>query len=263
MKMRGIRAGVLRAVCCAVALCALLSVLRNAAAEETDVLSGSLPMLVNKDNPVDEDFLPADLVLLTDVLDSSLVRVKNKDTKAVRAAAEALETMLEAARDDGVKNWQINTAYRSISEQETLLNQKIRAYRKEHSGWSKARARAAALRTVAEPGCSEHHLGLAFDITAKGASAFKGTKQCKWLHAHCWEYGFIVRYQEGKEDITGFTAEEWHIRYVGKEHSLIMLENNFCLEEYLEGRTEEEDLTGFLVEDTEEDLDFEDLLRNN
>lgn len=256
--MRKSRTPALRAVCCALLLFVLLYAFFPVAAEETDVLAGSLPILVNKDNPVDKDFIPADLVLLTDVLDASIVRVKHPDTQAVRTAAEALEVMLEAAKADGVKNWQINTAYRSISAQETLLNQKIRSYQKQHSGWSRSRARSAALRTVAEPGCSEHHLGLAFDITARGASAFKGTKQCKWLHAHCWDYGFIVRYQEGKEEITGFSAEEWHIRYVGKEHAQAMRDANFCLEEYLENL---EDTPGlFLVEDAEEDLDFEDLI---
>ena len=239
-----------------VLLCALL-LLRlflpvPAARAETDVLSGGLPYLVNKDHPVDADFVPADLVLLTDVLDPSLIRVKHPETMAVRPAAEALGIMLKAAKADGVGNWQINTAYRSIPEQETLLENKIRSYRKSHPEWSRSRAKSAALRTVAEPGCSEHHLGLAFDITAKGASAFKGTKQCKWLHAHCWEYGFIVRYQEGKEDITGFTAEEWHIRYVGTEHSLAMRDANFCLEEYIENTAE--DPGAFLVEDVPEDF---------
>lgn len=247
----------LRPLCC-ILLSLLLLFAGFPARAETDVLSGALPLLVNKENPVDEDFIPADLVLLTDVLNASIVNVKHKDTLAVRTAAEALEVMLEAAKADGVKNWQINTAYRSISAQETLLNQKIRSYQKQHSGWSRSRARSAALRTVAEPGCSEHHLGLAFDITAKGASAFKGTKQCKWLHAHCWDYGFIVRYQEGKEDITGFSAEEWHIRYVGIEHSQAIRDANFCLEEYLENL--EETPGAFLVEDAEEDLDFEDLI---
>ena len=245
-----------RILCCVLLLALLFSVFSTAAAEETDVLAEYLPMLVNKDYPVSEDFIPADLVLLAEVLNSSLVKVKSKDIKAVRTAAEALETMLEAAAADGVKNWQINTAYRSIADQKKLLDNRIRSYMKNNN-LSRSRATARALRTVAEPGCSEHHIGLAFDITAKGASAFKGTKQCKWLHAHCWEYGFIVRYQEGKEDITGFSAEEWHIRYVGIEHSIPMRDNNYCLEEYLAGVDDPE---AFLVEDAEEDLDFEDLI---
>ena len=217
-------------------LCVLCALLLPAGAltEPVDVLSGSLPFLSNKEYPVGPDFEPADLVFLTDVLDPSLIKVKYKDTRAVRAAAEALEAMLEAAKADGIKNWQVSAAYRTYAQQESLLNQKIRAYLKEHTGWSRARARSAALRTVAEPGCSEHHLGLAFDVNVPKTSAFKGTKQCKWLHAHCWEYGFIVRYQEGKESITGFTAEEWHIRYVGPEHSLAIRDLGFCLEEYLD-----------------------------
>ena len=247
-----------RVVWCALLLALLLSAVFPAAAEETDVLADSLPMLVNKDHPVAEDFVPADLVLLTDVLDSSLVRVKNKDTMAVRTAAEALEVMLEAANADGIRNWQINTAYRGIADQKKILENRIRSYMKSNPDMSRSRARARALRTVAEPGCSEHHIGLAFDITAKGASGFKGTKQCTWLHAHCWDYGFIVRYQADKKEITGFDPEEWHIRYVGVEHSVPMRDSNLCLEEYLEYA--QPDPSDFLVEDLEEDIDFTDLL---
>ena len=249
---------VLRALCCALLAVLLFSALFSASAEETDVLADDLPMLVNRDYPVAEDFIPADLVLLTDVLDPSLVKVKNKGTMAVRAAAEALEVMLEAAAADGIKNWQINTAYRSFAEQKKILDNRIRSYMKSNPDLSRSRARSRALRTVAEPGCSEHHIGLAFDITAKGASGFRGTKQCKWLHAHCWDYGFIVRYQADKKEITGFDPEEWHIRYVGTEHSVPMRDRNLCLEEYLESlRIHPID---FLVEDMEEDIDFEDLL---
>ena len=203
--------------------------------EEVDVLAGDLPMLVNKTHPVDEFLLPADLVLLEDVLDSNLVKIKYKDTKAVREAAEALEEMLEAAKADGVAKWQVSTAYRSYAQQEKMLDNKISSYLKSHSEWSRSKARSAALRTVAEPGCSEHQLGLAIDINVPGASAFKGTKQCKWLHEHCWEYGFIVRYTADKKDITGYEAEEWHIRYVGVDHALRIRELGLCLEEYLDG----------------------------
>ena len=203
--------------------------------EEVDVLADSLPMLVNKTHPVDEFLVPAGLVLLTDVLDTELVRIKYKDTKAVREVAEALEEMLEAARADGVTKWQVSTAYRSWAQQEKTLENKISSYLKQHSDWSRSKARSAALRTVAEPGCSEHQLGLAIDINVPGASAFKGTKQCKWLHEHCWEYGFIVRYTADKKKITGFDAEEWHIRYVGTDHALRIRELGLCLEEYLDG----------------------------
>ncbi len=251
----------LRALCCAAMLALVFSVLFSAAAEEEayDVLGDELPMLVNKDYPVAEDFVPADLVLLSEVLDTSLVKIKYKNTMAVRAAAEALETMLEAAKEDGIKNWQINAAYRSIADQKKILDNKIKSYMK-NNGLSRAKAKARALRTVAEPGCSEHHLGLAFDITAKGASAFKGTKQYKWLTAHCWDFGFIIRYQADKTEITGFNAEEWHIRYVGKEHALAMKKANYCLEEYLESLAAKPEPAGFVAEDDEEDINFEDLI---
>ena len=209
-----------------------------AAPKPVNVLEGELPMLVNKENPVPETFVPEDLVMLTDVCDKKLVKIKYPQTQAVRTAAEALVTMLEAAREDGITNWQISAAYRSYQKQVSTLNAKINTYLERNKDWSKARARKAALKTVAEPGCSEHHAGLAFDINVPKSSAFKGTKQCTWLHEHCWDYGFIVRYQEGKEDITGFTAEAWHIRYVGTEHAKIMQKNNWCLEEYLAAVTE-------------------------
>ena len=203
--------------------------------DPVNVLEGDLPVLVNKDHPLDELFVPADLVPLKDVLNSKLVKTKYKDTKAVREAAEALETMLEAAKADGVTKWQVSTAYRSWTQQENTLNSKINSYLKKNKGWSRKKARNAALNTVAEPGYSEHQLGLAIDINVPGTSSFAGTKQCKWLHAHCWEYGFIVRYTKEKKAITGFDEEAWHIRYVGVKHALRMRDLGLCLEEYLEG----------------------------
>ena len=233
-------------VLCAVLLAALLFPCFSLAESGEDVLAWDRPMLVNKDFPVAEDFVPANLVPLSDVLDSSVI-LKKKNMTAVREAAEALNTMLRAARADGITTWQIGTAYRSYKDQTAVLNDKIAAYRKSNPGWSRAKAKSAALRTVAEPGCSEHHLGLAFDINVPGKS-FKGTKQQKWLHEHCWEYGFIIRYQEGKESVTGFSAEAWHIRYVGTEHSLYMRDGNLCLEEYLASFPEDRE-PEWLVED--------------
>ena len=247
-------------IAAALLLFLLLSAAAGASAA-TDVLDTDLPLLVNLDNPVGEDFVPADLVVLNDVMDSKLVKIKYKDTMANRTAADALREMLEAAKADGVTKWQVSAAYRSYADQTKTLEKKIKYYLNKNKGWSRSRARSAALHTVAEPGCSEHHTGLAIDINVPGASAFKGTKQCKWLHKHCWEYGFIIRYPEGKEKITGFTAEAWHIRYVGTEHALIMRDMDLCLEEYLQGiadgTIDPPDLT--LVEEyPEEDWETED-----
>ena len=203
--------------------------------EPVDVLAGEVPMLVNADHPVDEYFVPADLVYLKDVLDKKLVTIKYKKTQGVRTAVEALQTMLEAAKEDKITKWQISAAYRSWDDQVKLLNAKISSYRKKNKDWSSSKARRAALKSVAEPGCSEHHLGLAFDINVKGAKTFSSTKQYKWLKENCWDYGFIMRYTKEKEKITGFTAEAWHIRYVGVNHAKYMQEHDLCLEEYIEG----------------------------
>ena len=195
--------------------------------------AANLPMLVNKDHPIDADFVPADLVDMSKHCDSTLVKIKYKGTQGVREAVDALIEMLEAAKKDGVTNWQVSAAYRSVKDQQSIFDSNVKSYMNKN-GLSREKAISATRKTVADPGTSEHHTGLAFDITVPGTSAFQGTKQCTWLHAHCWDYGFVVRYQKDKEDITGFLAEAWHIRYVGKEHSQVMREKNLCLEEYLD-----------------------------
>lgn len=96
----------------------------------------------------------------------------------------------------------------------------------------------AARKLVAAPGCSEHHTGLAFDITVPGTS-FGGTKQAKWLEEHCWEWGFILRYPADKTAITGITNEPWHFRYVGTDAAMEMRETGECLEEYVERKQSE------------------------
>ncbi len=206
--------------------------------EKTDVLAPAVPMLINKETGrnVDEFFKPADLVKIKDVLGTKLAKIKYKDTMGVRTAVEALKAMLEAAKEDGIgKKWQIAAGYRTWDQQTKMLNSKISSYKKKNKDWSSSKARRAALRSVAEPGTSEHHLGLAFDVNKQGSSTFAGTKHSEWLNEHCWEYGFIIRYTKEKEKITGFVAEPWHIRYVGVEHAMYMKEHDLCLEEYVKG----------------------------
>ena len=77
------------------------------------------------------------------------------------------------------------------------------------------------------PGYSEHQLGLAVDIRYEHGLY-------EWLAKHSWEYGFILRFPEGKEEITGIDYEPWHFRYVGKEMAKAVFESGLCLEEYLE-----------------------------
>lgn len=190
-------------------------------------------VLINREQPVDQNYVPMDLVKIEDVLSGDVVKVKYSGTRANRTATEALGKMLEAAMEDGLDHFQISSAYRTYAEQQQLVDNSVAEYRSKNPSWSRDRCLSATYQTVAPAGTSEHQSGLAFDITVPGVS-FTGTEQQKWLHEHCTEYGFIVRFTEEKRSITGFLAESWHFRYVGVEAAEVMEKNNWCLEEYIE-----------------------------
>lgn len=192
----------------------------------------SLPLLVNAQNPVPEGYEPDDLVLMRTYCPSDIVTIKGSEIQGQREAVDALLAMLTQARADGLTDWQVSAGYRSVQYQRSVFDDRVYTFRKENN-MSREQAIAAAKRYVAEPGASEHHTGLAFDITVPGES-FRLTPQSQWLSEHCWDYGFVIRYTEAKEAITGIAAEPWHIRYVGLPHSQIMREHDWCLEEYIQ-----------------------------
>ena len=190
-------------------------------------------VLVNRNHKLSKTDVPTDLVEIASVLPSDVVKVKYTGTKANRTAVEALGKMLSAAISEGVSNFQISSAYRTYSEQQKLVDNSVAKYQKNNPSWSRDRCLSATYQTVAPAGSSEHQTGLAFDITVPGVS-FTGTEQQKWLHQHCAEYGFIVRFTAEKQKLTGFVAESWHFRYVGVEAAKTITQNNWCLEEYIE-----------------------------
>lgn len=190
-------------------------------------------MLVNRSHKLSKTDMPTDLVEIASVLSADIVKVKYTGTKANRTAVEALGRMLSAAIREGVSNFQISSAYRTYSEQQKLVDNSVAKYQKNNPSWSRDRCLSATYQTVAPAGSSEHQTGLAFDITVPGVS-FTGTEQQKWLHQHCAEYGFIVRFTAEKQKLTGFVAESWHFRYVGVEAAKTITQNNWCLEEYIE-----------------------------
>ncbi len=196
------------------------------------LMANGYPILVNDDNYIPDGYQTVYLVNLKDYCDSSLVNIKGSEILGEKYAVDALMVMLQAARDEGLKGWQVNAGYRSIQYQQELFDERVYAYRQE--GYSGTQARAKVRQTVADPGASEHHTGLAFDVAVTGEASFAATKQSVWLAQHCWEYGFIIRYPLDKTAITGISYEPWHIRYVGTAHSLIMRDENLCLEEYID-----------------------------
>jgi D-alanyl-D-alanine carboxypeptidase len=145
-----------------------------------------------------------------------------------KEARDAFNNMAAAAKLDGFDIVAFST-YRSFEYQTTLYNRYV-----EKDG------QEAADRYSARPGYSEHQTGLAFDIGEKNfeqywaSEAFGGTPSGEWVATHAHEYGFILRYPIGKEEVTGYMHESWHFRYVGVGPAKDMYSINKTLEEYLE-----------------------------
>ena len=135
-------------------------------------------------------------------------------------AQNAFDEMAAAAAQDGITLF-VNSSYRSYQDQESLYN-----------SYAAERGTEAADEVSSRPGHSEHQTGLTFDVNTTEDS-FAGTPEANWLAEHCAEYGFIIRYPEGKEDKTGYVYEPWHIRYLGKEKAEAVTKSGLCLEEYL------------------------------
>lgn len=141
-----------------------------------------------------------------------------------RETQRALKRMTAAARAKGVRIV-VSSAYRSYAEQRALLARKIREYGSE----------AKARRYVAAPGRSEHQTGLAVDLWdgVTWGLAVRNTRTGRWLWRHAWRYGFVLRYTNGKEKVTGYAFEPWHYRYIGARAKDFGPNTNLTLEEYL------------------------------
>lgn len=141
-----------------------------------------------------------------------------------------LQEMFNAMREDGIYPI-VRAGYRTEEKQQELFDEKIQAYIDE--GYDKKVAEKITESWVAVPGTSEHQLGLAVDINAD-KSRSSNDEVYEWLAENAQEYGFILRYPEEKEMITGTSYEPWHYRYVGEEAAQEIFEKGICLEEYLE-----------------------------
>lgn len=180
-------------------------------------------LLVNKDNRLPEDY---EVTLLT---------LPDRVNRAAEEAYEPLCDMLKAGQKEGL-SFEICSSYRDVERQQELLDEDINILMKQ--GYSYEEAYEEVTKETMPPGYSEHSTGLAFDIVSLGYQMLddgqEKTKENKWLQEHCAEYGFILRYPKGKEDITSINYESWHFRYVGKEAAEYIMENGITLEEYLE-----------------------------
>ena len=189
----------------------------------------SSKLLVNRENTLPSNYSPKVLTKIS----SKEVKLEYSDLKLTPTALKAFYEMLKAARKDGTKGFIVNSAYRSVSSQQQIFDFNLNSFRKNSK--TEVEAFAKTRQLVALPGNSEHHTGLALDlfsINGRHRSDFEGTKEQVWLNNNLADYGFIIRYPKDKTEITECVYEPWHIRYVGKQLSLYIMENNLCLEEF-------------------------------
>lgn len=183
-------------------------------------------ILVNPWNPLPEDY------------SITVVQLKNGQAVDERCYPD-LQEMMDACRAEGLSPV-ICSSYRTWEKQETLYNNQVNKLIAR--GYSAEDAKTETATEIAVPGTSEHQLGLAVDIVDINNqnldSSQENTAVQQWLMEHCWEYGFILRYPDGKSEITGIVYEPWHYRYVGKEAAKEITDAGICLEEYLESKCE-------------------------
>ena len=176
-------------------------------------------VLTNKENLLSEDYIPPDLVKLT------CKKISSDPIQMREVAANALSDMFAAAKEDGIVLY-AHSGYRSYRTQKTMYSNRLKKNNGKDDG------------VVAYPGSSDHQTGLGIDIINKAGigkkftTAFAETKEGKWVAENCWNYGFVIRYQKNKEDITQIMFEPWHLRYVGVQVAQYMHENDLSLEEF-------------------------------
>lgn len=188
-------------------------------------------ILVNKTHGLSSSYKPDDMV----VFDRFVAGVGSEETHKLRkVAADALNKMFDAAEADGIE-LKLRTGFRSFDYQTNLYNSYVTK-----------NGQADADTYSARPGFSEHQSGLACDLggATEGFALsynFGETKEGQWVADHAHEYGFIIRFTDGKTvngnrmpgEITGYVFEPWHIRYVGKDHAATIKQLGITLEEYL------------------------------
>lgn len=182
----------------------------------------SVTVLVNKQNRLSDHYAPEDLVTVEvpTILDDPEINQLRE------VAADALREMFNDAKKEDIYLY-ARSGYRSYDTQVSLFNNYVENHGQE-----------AANQFSAKPGYSEHQTGLVMDITSESVhfeltKEFGETKEGLWVKDHAHKYGFIIRYPEGKEDITGYVYEPWHLRYLGVDVATAIYESGLTYEEFL------------------------------
>ena len=175
------------------------------------------------------------LCVLPSTFTPQVIEIRDEQYIDIRIS-EPLEAMLTAAEEAGYTVC-IRNAYRPFATQAYIFNGRASQIQ---WGTTKtlAEAEQEARKVVAYPGTSEHQTGLCVDVmdaadSTMSAESAKELPVLQWLTEHCAEYGFILRYPEEKEELTGWN-EPWHFRYVGEGIAAYIMENGLCLEEFID-----------------------------
>lgn len=177
--------------------------------------------IVNKTRPLSpENYQPEDLVF-----PSVTLRVPGNESMKIRTKpAKAIEQMFSDAKTAG-HNPMFSSGFRSYNYQVNLYNSYVNS-----------QGRTEADKQSARPGYSEHQTGLAFDICNSGncklEQSFEGTPLGQWVANNAHRYGFTIRYRQGKDSVTGYMYEPWHLRYVGNDLATKLYQDNTTMEEY-------------------------------
>ncbi|PKM52878.1 MAG: D-alanyl-D-alanine carboxypeptidase [Firmicutes bacterium HGW-Firmicutes-5] len=177
----------------------------------------SVITLVNKNHSISANYVPGDLVTVD--LPST------RDTQLRSIAAEGLTKLFKAAEGAGLELY-CCSGYRSYETQSELYAWNVDTYGVD-----------GAELVSARPGMSEHQLGLAMDVTSASVGfdlqeSFGTTSEGQFIKENAHKYGFIVRYPQGKTDITGYAYEPWHLRYLGVDVATAIYNSGKTMEEY-------------------------------
>ena len=182
----------------------------------------SIWLVVNRKRPINLDYVPDNL---------RKVKVSGKSGKSDSelslrdVAASAVENLVMNASKQNIMLI-LGSGYRDSELQSYYYNNYVSAY-----------GQTEADKFSARPGTSEHQTGLAADLSAASLNCyleicFSNTSEGIWLKDHAHEYGFVIRYPKGKETVTGYQFEPWHVRYVGKDLATKLYDNKETLEEH-------------------------------
>ncbi|GHV46898.1 hypothetical protein FACS189499_03230 [Clostridia bacterium] len=205
--------------------------------------------LINKTNPLPREYVPEELAVFRGI---------KMDARVLPFARD----MFAAAEADGV-TLELNSGYRSDKKQLDTFNNYVERMKRE--GHSAEEALAITSQQIMPPNCSEHNAGLALDILSPDwfmrhndiTADFEETEQFAWLSGNAYKYGFILRYQKGKDALQdGIEYEPWHYRFVGRERAILFRVSGQTMEEFFdngckyalpEGKTERDVLFDYSI----------------